>query len=515
MNITVAATANESEFLVAASLFDASGNQLHSDLDSMYIEMVEIEATSSTTGDIDLTNLSIGNDYVVEWIVLDYIEWASNFTVSNDVMMAVNASMIDSDSWSLQPTTSAVSYQINWTGPTTMNEHLFLAYISENGTTVNLSDNDNLTGLDFEDFIPQLPSLVLSSYSSSSTASTNNVQAEGLDLVVGDGYQYQYRVTDASNANIATSSMTAFTATAQNMSIPTFTYSTPSASGVYCVHIDLYSNVSVQLIGDSDCFQLTFDDDNDGVANEADLCPNTATGAIVDQNGCALAQKDTDGDGYNDAVDIFPNDATQWSDMDSDGYEDNAGGNNPDAFPTDGTQWSDADGDGYGDNANGNNPTPSQPIRPSGRMPTVTATATTPAETIPMPGPPTVRNGRTAMVTATVTTQRVPTAMPSQPMPPNGRMPTAMAMGTIRTVPHRMRSPTTVRSGLTMTVTATVTTPTATTVMPSPTTRRNGVMLTAMATVTIKLETTPMPSLRIRHSGPTRTVMATVITPLA
>ena len=356
VNITVAATANESEFLVAASLFDASGNQLHSDLDSMYIEMVEIEATSSTTGDIDLTNLSIGNDYVVEWIVLDYIEWASNFTVSNDVMMAVNASMIDSDSWSLQPTTSAVSYQINWTGPTTMNEHLFLAYISENGTTVNLSDNDNLTGLDFEDFIPQLPSLVLSSYSSSSTASTNNVQAEGLDLVVGDSYQYQYRVTDASNANIATSSMTAFTATAQNMSIPTFTYSTPSASGVYCVHIDLYSNVSVQLIGDSDCFQLTFDDDNDGVANEADLCPNTATGAIVDQNGCALAQKDTDGDGYNDAVDIFPNDATQWSDMDSDGYGDNASGNNPDAFPTDGTQWSDADGDGYGDNANGNNP---------------------------------------------------------------------------------------------------------------------------------------------------------------
>ncbi|MDP6199611.1 MAG: hypothetical protein QF531_02470, partial [Candidatus Poseidonia sp.] len=350
VNITVAATANESNFLVAASLFDASGAQLNSDLDSMYLEMVEIEATSSTTGDIDLTNLSIGTDYVVEWIVLDYVEFANNFTASNDVMMAVNVSMIDSDMWSLLPTTSSVSYQINWTGPTTMNDHLFFAYISENGTTVNLSDNDNLTGLHFEDFVPQLPSLVLSSYSSSSTASTNNVQAEGLDLVVGDGYQYQYRVTDASNANLASSSMTAFTATAQNMSMPTFTYATPSSSGVYCVHIDLYSNVSVQLIGDSDCFQLTFDDDNDGVANEADLCPNTATGAIVDQNGCALAQKDTDGDGYNDAVDVFPNDATQWSDMDSDGYGDNASGNNPDAFPADTTQWTDADGDGYGDN---------------------------------------------------------------------------------------------------------------------------------------------------------------------
>ncbi|MGB0152376.1 MAG: hypothetical protein ACPF92_08685, partial [Candidatus Poseidoniaceae archaeon] len=173
-------------------------------------------------------------------------------------------------------------------------------------------------------------------------------QAEGLDLVVGDSYQYQYRVTDAGGANLATSSMTSFTATAQNMSMPTFTYPTPNASGTYCVNIDLFSNVSVQLIGDQDCFTLVQDDDNDGVANEADQCPNTAAGATVDQNGCALSQKDTDGDGYNDDVDAFPTDATQWSDMDGDGYGDNASGNMADAFPTDSTQWSDADGDGYG-----------------------------------------------------------------------------------------------------------------------------------------------------------------------
>ena len=36
------------------------------------------------------------------------------------------------------------------------------------------------------------------------------------------------------------------------------------------------------------------DDDNDGVANEDDLCPNTATaGALVDLDGCALSQKDS------------------------------------------------------------------------------------------------------------------------------------------------------------------------------------------------------------------------------
>ena len=152
-------------------------------------------------------------------------------------------------------------------------------------------------------------------------------------MVVSDAYQYRYRVSDASNANHAVSAMTAFTASAQNMSIPTFTYTTPTTSGTYCVHIELYSNVSVQLIGDSDCFLLTFDDDNDGVANEVDNCPNTTAGAMVDQYGCALDQKDTDGDGYNDAVDAFPNDATQWSDMDGDGYGDNASGNNSDVFP--------------------------------------------------------------------------------------------------------------------------------------------------------------------------------------
>ncbi|MGB1766490.1 MAG: hypothetical protein ACPHJE_03820, partial [Poseidonia sp.] len=356
INISTSVSNNESTFIVSSTLSDASGATMNSDMDMMYIEMVEIEATSSTTGDIELTNMTVGADYVVEWIVVDYDEWLNNFSVSNDVNAAINHSMIDSDMWYLMPTTSSMSYQINWTGPTTMNDHLFFAYLSVNGTTVNLSDNDNMTGLHFYDFIPQLPSLTIATYSTSSTATTNNVQAEGLDLVVGDDYQYQYRVTDASGANLASSSMTSFTATAQNQSMPTFTYTTPNASGNYCVHIDLYSNVSVQLIGDSACFNLVQDDDNDGVPNESDLCANTTAGATVDQYGCALSQKDSDNDGYNDDVDAFPSDGTQWSDMDGDGYGDNASGNMADAFPTDGTQWSDADGDGYGDNASGSYP---------------------------------------------------------------------------------------------------------------------------------------------------------------
>jgi hypothetical protein len=355
LNFSVQTIVGESVLFASAGLFSAAGASLDTDLDAMYLEATEAEATSSTTGDIELTNLSSTATYGVAWLVLDYTEWQLNFTQSQDVNTAINASIIDSDTWTL---TSAVSanYQVNWTGPTTMNDHLFVAYVYPSGTVPNLDGNENITGIHLDEFVPQLPGLVIDSYSSSSTASTNNVQAKGADLVVGDAYQYQYRVTDAAGANHATSQMTSFTATAQNMSISSWSYATPNASGTYCVHIDLYSNVSVQLIGDYDCFQLTFDDDNDGVANEADLCPNTSAGAIVDQYGCALSQKDTDGDGYNDAVDDFPTDATQWSDMDGDGYGDNASGNNPDAFPTDGTQWSDADGDGYGDNASGTMP---------------------------------------------------------------------------------------------------------------------------------------------------------------
>ena len=159
INVTTMATHNESSFLVRATLFDATGAALNTDTDELYIEMVEIEATSSTTGDIELTNLSIGTAYDVAWIVIDYDEWQNNFTVSNDVDAAIAHSLVDEDMWSLTPTTSSMSYQINWTGPTTMNDHLFLAYLAPNGTSVNLSDNDNMTGLHFYDFVPQLPQL--------------------------------------------------------------------------------------------------------------------------------------------------------------------------------------------------------------------------------------------------------------------------------------------------------------------------------------------------------------------
>ena len=138
------------------------------------------------------------------------------------------------------------------------------------------------------------------------------------------------------------------------------------------------------------------DTDNDGYgdnpppATTGDGCPTVNGNSVHDRFGCT----DTDGDGYSDpdsgwtvganGADAFVSDATQWSDIDMDGYGDNANGNNPDACPslhgtsteagrlgcidTDGdgyadlddafpneiTQWSDADADGFGDNPSGN-----------------------------------------------------------------------------------------------------------------------------------------------------------------
>lgn len=344
----------ESDFCTESYLMDATGSVLDLDGDCVYIEMLELDTLSSTTGSISATNLTTSTDYTLWWFVYDAVEFSDNYTVSNDLDIALAASMVHEETENFTSTTASETWSVNWTGITTMNLHSIVGFLSYSNTAVNLTAGEGYIGVHFADFIPQLPSLVIDAYSTSSTSSTNNVDVKGADLVTGDSYNYQVRIVDQAGANVASSSVMNFTATAQNMSMPTFTYSTPTASGIYCAEVLLYSAANVQLIGDSSCFNLVLDDDNDGVANEFDLCANTTTGAFVDQDGCELSQKDSDGDGYNDAVDAFPYDASQYSDMDGDGYGDNASGNSPDAFPTDGSQWSDVDGDGYGDNTGGN-----------------------------------------------------------------------------------------------------------------------------------------------------------------
>ena len=84
-----------------------------------------------------------------------------------------------------------------------------------------------------------------------------------------------------------------------------------------------------------------------------DACP-TQEGTSW-QNGL-IGCPDQDGDGWYNLQDAFPNDATQWSDVDGDGYGDNASGNDADQCPDiPGTSTADrlgcvdSDGDGYSD----------------------------------------------------------------------------------------------------------------------------------------------------------------------
>lgn len=49
------------------------------------------------------------------------------------------------------------------------------------------------------------------------------------------------------------------------------------------------------------------DDDNDGINNSLDLCPNTPNGASVNANGCADSQLDDDNDGISNDIDSCPN----------------------------------------------------------------------------------------------------------------------------------------------------------------------------------------------------------------
>ena len=355
-NVSFSPEMNESDVDIETILFDASGNFLDDDFDTYELDMVEVEVTSSTTGLIELTNLSTTTTYDMRWIIFDENLFLNDFLTSNSLESALNVSIIDESTDTFTSTTENRSYNITWAGPTTTSDHVFAAILSVNGTQVNLDTNENLTGLDDELFVPQLPSIVISSVSSSVTSTTNDVTIRGQDLVVGDSYDYKIKILDSGNATIAQSSLTSFTATYQGMSLGTWTYVTSSFqsySGTYCALVELYEANGTQRIGDISCFNILFDDDGDSVANADDLCPNTPTGSLVNLDGCALSQIDTDNDGYNDSLDAFVNDSSQWSDQDGDGYGDNPTGNMSDAFPSDSTQWADQDGDGYGDNPNG------------------------------------------------------------------------------------------------------------------------------------------------------------------
>ena len=358
INLTSSGGDIEGLYFVEAKLYDASGIELDEDDDEIYKEVLVTETTSSTTGDILATNLSIGSDYTINWLAINYVTF-DDLIINNSLTVgqAINASKIDEGYDNYSAIATSETWQVSWNSPISMDEHAFVAIIYAKDAVIDRDNElEGAIGIHGTLFVPQLPSAVITSYSFSTTSSTNDFSSEGLDLVAGDNYYQQFRVEDPNGADIEYSAMNSVTATAQNMSFGTFYYNTPTASGTYCLFTDLFDANFVQIVGDYVCLQYVFDDDGDGVANEQDLCANTPQGSPVDLDGCATSQKDTDKDGYNDDMDDFPYDDTQWLDSDGDGFGDNKNGNNSDAFPYDNSQWSDADGDGYGDNPTGSNP---------------------------------------------------------------------------------------------------------------------------------------------------------------
>lgn len=94
-----------------------------------------------------------------------------------------------------------------------------------------------------------------------------------------------------------------------------------------------------------------YGDDQNG--NYPDSCSSIFGNSTLDRFGCP----DIDGDGWSNLGDALPSDATQFQDLDGDGFGDNSQGNRPDTCPQEyGTSFrenilgcEDKDGDGYAD----------------------------------------------------------------------------------------------------------------------------------------------------------------------
>ena len=300
--------------------------------------------------------------------------------------------------------------------------------------------------------------------------------------------------------------------------------------------VDLYLKVDIDTDGDGIPNLVDEDDDGDGFSDLIDACPVQAGNSTEDRVGCS----DLDGDGVSDLTDAFPRDDSQQTDLDQDGYGDNADGTRPDdcpneygtsrygntygcpdadldgwaneddALPYDSTQWSDADDDGYGDELFG--------LR-GDACPDVAGNST--ADRFGCPdadgdgysdlndgfpndpnlhvdsdrdgvpddddaSPTTSRNPRTETATGTATTETaVQVRTPSPMTQPSGQTSMETVLATTPTVNERTRSSPTRRSGQMKTATGTVTTrpdvgPTCSRLMPP-----SGWIKTATGTATI------------------------------
>jgi hypothetical protein len=103
-------------------------------------------------------------------------------------------------------------------------------------------------------------------------------------------------------------------------------------------HIDNNCNADVDA-ADSACEIVSpQDDDNDGIPNANDFCPNTPTGEPVYSNGCSDSQIDADSDTYKKNVDCNDNNANIYpgaTEVCGDGIDQDCSGSDLACAPTD------------------------------------------------------------------------------------------------------------------------------------------------------------------------------------
>ena len=75
VNYTISSGDIEGDYSVYANISDNLGARLSSDVDSIYKELLVIDTTSSTTGEIFSSNLTVGDQYTIHWLVLDVVKY--------------------------------------------------------------------------------------------------------------------------------------------------------------------------------------------------------------------------------------------------------------------------------------------------------------------------------------------------------------------------------------------------------------------------------------------------------
>jgi hypothetical protein len=135
VNLTINSGNIEGNYIAVATLYDSSGLVLNSDYDSIYQEILIADSTSSTTGEIFASNLSVNSPYTLRWITLNFVTLEADLIANPSMTIgdAINASKIDEgyDNFTSKATTE--TWQVSWNNPTTMDEHLFFAMVYAQG----------------------------------------------------------------------------------------------------------------------------------------------------------------------------------------------------------------------------------------------------------------------------------------------------------------------------------------------------------------------------------------------